>query len=81
MPQILECRIGQEKYQKKGNLAPERGKSLYFCVSRPLLAILASHVGSSPLGTRDSYKEPPLPIWCSVRFPLIPLEFNGLWAQ
>ena len=35
MPQILECRIGQEKYQKKGNLAPERGKKFVFLCLPP----------------------------------------------
>ena len=70
------------KIPEKGKSGTQKGgKSVYFCVSRPLLAILASHVGSSPLGTRDSYKEPPLPIWCSVRFPLIPLEFNDVLSK
>ena len=79
MPQILECRIGQEKYQKKGNLAPERGKKFEFlCLppESPSSYDLSQSCRVVAHGTRDSYKEPPLPFWCSVRFPLIPLEFN-----
>ena len=42
MPQILECRIGQEKYQKKGNLAPERGKKFEFLCLPPSSLFLRS---------------------------------------
>ena len=81
MPQILECRIGQEKYQKKGNLAPERGKKFVFLCLPPSSYDLSQSCRVVAHGTRDSYKEPPLPIWCSVRLPLNHLVFNGLWAQ
>ena len=79
---MLECKIGKQKYQKTGNkLAKKRGQSSKVRVPRSFLTTKASHVVCRRPSGRGIAKEAPLPIWCSVRLPLNPLEFNGLWAH
>ena len=72
MSQILECKIGQENCQKKGNLRGLRAEnSRSFAIFLYDLAIIATRA-------RVSISVNPSPIWCSVRFPLNPLEFNEI---
>lgn len=70
--------MDKKNTRKKENLAPERGEKFVFLCLPPSSYDLNQSCRVVAHGTRDSYKEPPLPFWCSVRFPLNPLEFNDV---
>ena len=68
------------KIPEKGKSGTRKGEKFVFLCLPPSSYDLSQSCRVVAHGTRDSYKEPPLPFWCSVRLPLIPLEFNGLWV-